>query len=216
MRGLEVLAIAGSVLVGAAAGGAVRLLLARLRRGVVLRPGPSEAGLALLNGLGTWLCWGRPTVGLTLLAGLLLVTLSGVDLVHHRLPDAITLGALPTAAVAVVLTAVLVPGSGSLPSAAISAAALWAVFAGMSRISRSWMGRGDVKLIPTLGLLMGYLSPVAVLLGLLIAFVSGSLIALVGLAIRRLHWNSAIPLGPSLLLGCWVVLLFPGAFVGRL
>lgn len=215
MRGLEVLAVVGSVSAGAGAGAAVRLLLARLRRGVVLRAGPTEAGLALVSGLGTWLCWDQPTLALTLLAGLLLVALSGVDIVHHRLPDAITLAALPAAAVTVALTAVLAPGSGSLPSAAISAVALGAIFAAMSRISRSWMGRGDVKLIPTLGLLMGYLSPAAVVIGLLLAFVTGSLIAVAGLAARRLRWDSAIPLGPSLLLGCWVVLLFPGPFVGR-
>ena len=80
----------------------------------------------------------------------------------------------------------------------------------MARISSSWMGQGDVKLIPTLGLMMGYLSVGAVVIGLAIAFVLG---------IRWSHWResrpggcelrSAIPLGPYLLFGCWSVLLLP-------
>jgi leader peptidase (prepilin peptidase)/N-methyltransferase len=109
---------------------------------------------------------------------------------------------------------VLAPGSGSPSSAAASAVVLWVLFAGIARVSPRSMGRGDVKLMPTIGLLMGYLSPVAVVVGLLLAFGAGSVVALIGLAARRARLDSAIPLGPYLLVGCWVVLLFPAAFTG--
>lgn len=198
-----------AVLVGAAAGVVIRLLLGRLRRGVVLRRGVAEIAAAVLTGLGAGIAWGNATAGLVLLTGLLLVALGAVDVVHHRLPDAITLPALPVAAVAVLLTALLAPGSGSLISACGAAIVLWAAFTAVARVSPRSMGRGDVKLVPTLGLLMGYLSPFAVLIGLLLAFGTGSVVALVGLVTRRLRLASAIPLGPYLLFGCWVVLLFP-------
>ena len=206
------LSVALAVVLGALAGMGIRLLLGRLRRGVVLRPGSAEVAAALVTGGGVAVARGEPTLPLVLFAGLLLVALGAVDVAHHRLPDAITLPAVPLAVVGVVLTAVLAPGSGSVVSGVVAAVVLWAGFAGIARWSPRSMGRGDVKLMPTLGLLMGYVSPYAVLVGLLVAFGTGSLVALVGLVARRLRLSSAIPLGPYLLLGCWVVLLFPEAF----
>jgi leader peptidase (prepilin peptidase) / N-methyltransferase len=194
---------------GGCAGAVIRQLLGRLRRGLSLRAGPAEIAAALITGFGVAVTWAAPTVGLVLFAGLLLVALSAVDIVHHRLPDAITLPALPIAAVAVGITYLLAPASGSPLRAVLSAAVLWAVFAGIARISASWMGRGDVKLIPVLGLLMGYLSVGAVVVGLALAFALGSAVALIGMALGRLRLKSRIPLGPYLLAGCWVVLLFP-------
>lgn len=212
MTGTQVAAVGLGLLLGAAAGVAIRELLGRLRRGVVLRPGVAETSAALVSGLGVAVAHDTATLALTLFAGLLMVALGAVDIVHHRLPDAITLPAAPVAAVALGLTELLAPGSGSLLAAAGAAVVLWAVFAGIARVSPRSMGRGDVKLMPTLGLLMGYLSPFAVLIGLLVAFGAGSVVALAGVVARRLRLGSAIPLGPYLLFGCWLVLLFPAAF----
>ncbi len=202
-----VVVIAG--VVGAVLGVGVRLLLGRLRRGVVLRVGVAEIATAVVTAVGAAIGWGHPTVGLILLAGLLMVMLGAVDIVHHRLPDAITLVALPLTALTVIGTHLLAPYSGSLTGAAISASVLWVVFATMARISSSWMGQGDVKLIPTLGLMMGYLSFGSVVVGLAVAFGLGSVVALAGIVTRRLELRSAIPLGPYLLFGCWSVLLLP-------
>lgn len=196
-----------SAVVGAGIGHCLRRLLGRLRRGVVLRAGPTEVGAALVAGLSVGMAWGRPTLLLVLLAGVLLVALSGVDLVHHRLPDAITLPAVPVAAVAVALTFLFAPHSGSALRSVMSAAILWAVFAGLARLSSSWMGRGDVKLIPSLGLLLGYVSASTVVLGLGLAFVLGAMVSLAAVLAGRLRMRSAIPLGPYLLFGTWAVLL---------
>jgi len=206
-------ALLGSA-VGAGAGAGLRLLLRNLRRGVVLRVGWLETGGALATAAGLVLAWSEPTLGLVLFAGLLMVALSGVDIVHHRLPDAITLPALPLAGFAVVVTYLVHPGSGSLLRAGACALLLWCLFAVAARISAAAMGGGDVKLVPTLGLLMGYLGAGAVVIGLAIAFALSSLVVLVGLAARRLRLTSAIPLGPYLLLGCWSVLLFPAQGLG--
>jgi leader peptidase (prepilin peptidase)/N-methyltransferase len=213
VRGIEMLVVALTAAVGAGTGVLLRHLLRRLRRGVVLPAGPTEAAGAVVAGVSVGVAWGRPTLALILLAGLLLVALSGVDLVHHRLPDAITLPALPAAALAVIGTYLLAPQSGSALRSVVSAAVLWTGFALLARLQPAWMGRGDVKLIPTLGLLLGYVSSSSVVLGLAVAFGSGSLVSLAAVAAGRLRMRSAIPLGPYLLFGTWVVLLLG---VGRL
>jgi len=144
---------------------------------------------------------------LTLFGGLLLTALAGVDIVHHRLPDAITLPAFPAAAMVVGLTYLGWPSSGSVLRAVVCAALCWSIFTALAWMNSAWMGRGDVKLIPTLALLMGYLSWPALVFGLGLAFLLGALVSAIGVAIGRLKLRSAIPLGPYLLLGCWVVLL---------
>jgi leader peptidase (prepilin peptidase)/N-methyltransferase len=205
----RIVLVAIGLVIGGGAGVITRHFLRRLRRGVVLRFGPMEAVGALSTAFGLAVCWSRPSLGLVLFAGVLMVALGAVDLVHHRLPDAITLPALPLAAGLVLVTNRLAPQSGSLVRAGLCAAALWAFFETVARISPTAMGRGDVKLAPTLGLLLGYLSVGAVVMGFGLAFVLGSVVALTGLVTRRLTLTSAIPLGPYLLLGCWSVLLLP-------
>src|SRR5689334_10058064 len=87
---------------GLAAGAAARRLLARLRRGARVPPPWCELGVAF-----AWAASGRavavgvvPVRWLPVLLGLgwLAVAAAVVDLVHHRLPDALTLPALPAAA----------------------------------------------------------------------------------------------------------------------
>ena len=90
-------------LAGAVVGAGIRVLLGHLRRGVVLRVGVAEVATAIVTAAGTGLAWGEPAIGLVLLAGVLMVALSSVDIVHHRLPDAITLPALPVTGFVVLL-----------------------------------------------------------------------------------------------------------------
>lgn len=195
---------------GAAAGVVLRLLLGRLRRGVTLRPGVLELCSAVLTGTGVALAWPAPTVALVVWAGLLAVALSAVDIVHHRLPDAMTLPAIPLTAVLLVLTEWAAPGTGSLLIAALVAAVLTGLFWALATTAPRAIGRGDIKLLPSLGLLTGYLSVGSTVLALTIAFVLGAAVALVGLAGRRLTMTSAIPFGPCLLAGTWIVLAVPG------
>ncbi len=198
------------VLAGAAAGGAARVLLGRLRRGVLLRPGVLELCAAVVTGLGVALLWPGPTVPLVIWAGLLGVTLGAVDIVHHRLPDALTLPAVPITAVLVVLTGWAAPGTGQLSVAAVVAVVLTGLLRLVAAVAPKAIGMGDVKLVPSLGLLAGYLSVASAVLAVTIAFVLGAAVALVGLAARRLTMTSAIPFGPCLLAGTWLVIALPG------
>jgi len=200
-------------LIGAAAGFPVgwglRLLLARVHRGVAIRPGPIELATATVTAVGVGLSWPDGTVALVVWAGLLGVGLGAVDIVHRRLPDSLTLPAIPTSAAVVISTEILAPSTGSLLVAGCCAVAATGVFWALAAVAPRAMGLGDVKLIPSLALLTGYLSVGTTVLAVLLAFVLGAVVAVAGLVFRRLTLTSAIAFGPFLLAGTWLVLAIP-------
>ncbi len=198
------------VAAGAAAGSGIRLLLARLRRGVVLRAGLLESTAAVLTGAGVGLSWPGPVLALVVWTGLLGVALGAVDLVHHRLPDALTLPAIPVTLLLVGITEIAAPATGSIITAMTVAVVLGGAFWALSALVPRAMGLGDVKLVPSLALMTGYVSVAAGVLAVVIAFVLGAVVGLLGMLSRRLSGRSAIPFGPFLVAGCWLVLVFPG------
>ena len=197
-------------LAGALVGWPTRLLLARLRRGAVVGAGPIEVGLGVTSAVGVALTAGRPVLLLVLWVGWLTVALGTVDLRHHRLPDALTLPAIVGSSALILVTSALWPGSGSVSRAVVVAIVAGLVFQGLARLSGGGLGRGDAKLMPSLALLTGYLSVGAAVTAVVLAFVGGALVALGGMALGRLDRRSAVPFGPALLGGCWVVLAWPG------
>lgn len=202
-------AAAAALPAGAVAGWAIRRLLGRLRRGVLVPPGPLEATTAMVSGAGVVLAWGRAEIGMVVWAGLLAVALSAVDIQRHRLPDALTLPAIGVSVAVVTVTWWVQPDSGSPVRAVVAGAVTGAVFALLALAAPRAMGLGDVKLVVSLGVLLGYLSWAAVVVGIALAFVLGAVVALGGLALGRLGARSAIPFGPFLLAGGWLVLAVP-------
>jgi len=204
------IAVALGALGGASAGWGARLLLGRLRRGVVVRPPLLEVCAATVTGAGIALAWSSPVIVLVVWTGLLAVTLGAVDIAAHRLPDALTLPAIPISAGLVLSTWLFAPSSGHPVTALLAAVVVTALFAVPAVLAPRAMGRGDLKLVPSLAMMSGYVSVAAVLWWLVLAFALGALVAVVGLAGRRLSLGSAIPFGPCLLAGCWTVLALPG------
>lgn len=194
---------------GGAAGAAIRLLLARLHRGVRLRVGILELAAAVLTGVGVALSWPGPWMPLVVWAGLLGVSLGAVDIAEHRLPDALTLPAVPFTLILIGAVEYSAPDSGSVNTAIAVAVVSTGVFWALAAAAPRAMGLGDVKLVPSLVLLAGYASVASAVLAVAIAFVLGALFAVFGLAFRRLALTSAIPFGPFLLAGCWLVLTVP-------
>ena len=201
-------------LTGAGVGHGIRCLLGRLRRGAVLGPGGVEIACALLTAASLAAGWGTPRLPILLWAGWLGVALAAVDLRHHRLPDALTLPAWGISAALVLGTAVWAPGSGSILRAFIAAAVVGGLFWLTWRVAPRAMGRGDVKLVPALVLLTGYLSWTAAVLGVVLAFVSGAVVSLAGLLTGRMTMRSALAFGPHLLAGCWLALAIPAWSAG--
>jgi leader peptidase (prepilin peptidase) / N-methyltransferase len=201
-------AAAAGAVVGALAGWGVRGLLAVIPRGGELPLRVLVPAAAAITAVGAALTVDTPRIGLALWVGIMLIALGGIDLARHRLPDALTLPAIPITAAITGITQWLAPGSGSVGRALLAGAVLFVLFGALSVLSGSAMGRGDVKLVPSLGIASGFLSWTAVLVAVTAAFVLGALVALAGVASRRMTAGSRFAFGPYLILGCWLVVVF--------
>jgi leader peptidase (prepilin peptidase) / N-methyltransferase len=223
--------------VGVPAGVAARRLLRRLRRGARVPPPWCEAGVAV-----AWAATGA-VVGATALRmawlpvllalGWLAVPAAVIDVLHHRLPDALTLPALPVALV------LLVPlGSAAVLRGVAGAAVAVAAHAVVCLVARDALGAGDVKLAAPLGCVLAAVSwPAVVVAGVLAALLSGGLAVAVlvrrelfhrrqgrrgwggrgrsGRGRSRRGWSSALPHGPSMLAATWLVVLAAAGTGGR-
>ena len=169
---------------GMLAGAFARWLLGRLRRGARVAPPHCELVLGALWAVsGYWWSVGRLDPGwLPLLLGLgwLGVAAGAVDLVHRRLPDALTLPALPAA---LLLTVPL--GGAAVLRAALGAAALAGGYLLVRLVAPAALGPGDVKLAAPLGAVLGAVSWAALPIGALLASVLTLGLAVAGALLAR-------------------------------
>jgi len=83
----------------------------------------------------------------------------------------------------------------------VPAGFFWLIYA-LSK--EKWMGSGDVKLM----FLIGFLGMPNVLISLLIAVVSGGIIGLILIVLKKKTPKSEIPFGPFLIAGYWITLFW--------
>lgn len=135
------------------------------------------------------------------------VPLAVIDAIEQRLPSTLlwpSYGVL--AALFGLAAAAQANGSGTL-RALVGMACLAAFYLLLAVVSRGGLGAGDVKLGGVLGLAMGWQSWSTILVGTILGW---SLAALVRLALRlsgRWRRDSAMPLGPFLLVGAFAAVL---------
>ena len=181
---------------GLPAGAAARRLLGRLRRGARVPPPWCELGVALAWGaVGAAVGAGVvPALWLPVLLGLgwLAVAAGAVDLRHHRLPDALTLPALP---LALLLLAPL--GPEVVLRAGVGAVVAFAAYAAVHLAAPSALGAGDVKLAAPLGAVLAAASWAALVAAGVVAALLSAVLAAVMLAMRGR--GGAVPHGPSML-----------------
>jgi leader peptidase (prepilin peptidase)/N-methyltransferase len=143
-------------------------------------------------------------VAAALLAGLIAIT--GIDLAHQIIPDAITLPGIVAGVLASLATG-RIPWLDSLVGIVVGAG----VFLVIILVSRGGMGGGDMKLGGMLGAFLGWkLGLLAILLGVL----SGGVVAVCLLALGRKGRKEAIPFGPFLALGGAVAFLWGQPLLG--
>jgi leader peptidase (prepilin peptidase) / N-methyltransferase len=142
------------------------------------------------------------------------VVLSVIDATTRLLPNRITYPAFPAIAVLLLVASLGVGDLGRLVRALVAAAAVGLLFLALALISPRGMGLGDVKLAPTLGLALGWLSWPAVAVGLFSAFLLGGMIGLGAMAVLHLGRKALLPFGPSLAAGALLGVL-AGADVAR-
>ncbi len=183
---------------GGAAGAGARRLVGRLRRGAVVRPPGCEAVVAVGWGAvgGGWGAGAVPAAWVPVLLALAWfgAAAGAVDLAVRRLPDALTLPALPAA------LGLLAP----LGPAALGRAAGCALLAGLAhaavrRAAPAALGGGDVKLAAPLGAVLGAVAWTAPLLAAVLAAAGTALAGLV------LHRRAGLPHGASMLLATALV-----------
>ena len=145
---------------------------------------------------------------LLLVSSSILIALFVIDLDHKRLPDALTYLMYPVAAVGLLVDG-LITGSWPL-GPALAGAGIW-----LLAIGGIWflsggrgMGMGDVKLAPTLGLILGWVGVGSAVVGLMSAWLIGGFVAIGLMLARRARAGTAIPFGPFLIVGFAVGLLF--------
>jgi leader peptidase (prepilin peptidase) / N-methyltransferase len=143
----------------------------------------------------------RPELAVWLLLVPVGLLLARIDLAVHRLPDAVTLPAGVGTAVLLGGAALLPGHRGTWAGALLGAAALAAAYCALMLINPSGIGFGDVKLAPTLGLVLGWYGWSAVIAGFCLTFVLGALAVVVLLLARRATRKTALAFGPFMLLG---------------
>lgn len=157
---------------------------------------------------GLTAAWGAtPYLGAVLTMAGAGIALAAIDLRHGRLPFGIT-------GVATVVTVGFLVADGAVTGPepthrALLSASLWLlVYGGVWLLTAGrGMGLGDVALAPALGVLLGWPGWTTSLVGLAGGFVIGGALGLALLASGRVHRRSAVPHGPSMLVGAGAALL---------
>lgn len=214
---LPVVMFAGA---GVWAGAGARVLLRRLRRGTRIPPPRCELGVAALWAAtgGVWAAGGIPGEWVPALLGLgwLTVAAGAVDLRHRRLPNALTVPALPVA-----LVLLLPVGPAAVVRGAGGAAVAAAVHLALHLVDARAVGAGDVKLAAPLGAVLAAVAWPALVLGAVAAATFTVVLAAIGSPARsgarapatagpgpprgRRLAGRAVPHGPSMLLAAWLV-----------
>jgi prepilin signal peptidase PulO-like enzyme (type II secretory pathway) len=147
-----------------------------------------------------------------LVAVVVLVALLVYDARWMILPDRLVAIVSGLTIVLVFLLGVAASKPGTVLVAALSSALLFGLFYGLFQVSKGkWIGGGDVKLAPALGLLAG--TPVKAILLVFIASLVGTIIALPMMHSKKLKKNSQIPFGPLLITATIIVFLFGNAII---
>lgn len=173
-----------------------------------------ELAVGVVFGWLAWV-WGLdPLLPALLVLAWSLVVAGVIDLEHRIIPNRLTFR-LPVVLLALVVAAAAVDGAWiDLRRAVIAGIAVPGVMLGLSELFRllrgqTGIGMGDIKFAVSLGLVVGYLGPFALVVFAYATVISAVIIA-VGLVVAgRARLASRIPFGPYLAIGALVPMLSP-------
>jgi leader peptidase (prepilin peptidase)/N-methyltransferase len=129
------------------------------------------------------------------------LALALIDIDTKRLPDALTKPTWVVAAVTLTLAAAVGDRWDDLLRAAIGAAALGAFYFLLWLVYPGGMGFGDVKLAPSLGAFLGWVSYGALAVGAFTGFLYGGVFGIGLILLKGGGRKSKVPFGPFMLLG---------------
>ncbi|ROP26829.1 prepilin peptidase [Pseudokineococcus lusitanus] len=160
-----------------------------------------ELGTAVLLALTAWHLGWSPVLPAFLYLGCVAVALAAIDLDTHRLPDAIVLPSYVVGAVLLLVAAAATGEWDALVRAAVGGAGLWLLYFGVAVARPGGMGFGDVKLAGLLGMHLAFLGWAELAAGAFAGFLVGGVVGVALLATRRAGRKTAVPYGPSMLVG---------------
>ena len=134
------------------------------------------------------------------------LALALIDLDTRTLPDVLTLPSYPVV-VALLAGAAAFHADGSLVSALLGGAGMYAFYFVLCLVHPKGMGFGDVKLSGVVGLCTGWFGWGAWAVGVFSGFLLGGLFGIALLALGRAGRKSKVPYGPFLLAGGLVGIL---------
>jgi leader peptidase (prepilin peptidase) / N-methyltransferase len=146
------------------------------------------------------------------------LVLTVIDARTRRLPDAITKPAFVVVAALLAAAALAEGEPGRLARGLLAAGLVGGLFLAIATARPGWVGRGDVKLVPTLALGLGWLSWSALIVGFYAAFLVGGVAGLWAMLVLGRSRKSSLPFGPALAIGTVVGVLATGpvaAWYGR-
>jgi leader peptidase (prepilin peptidase) / N-methyltransferase len=179
-----------------------------------LRVAATSLPAAVLVAAGPALAGDRPAAVALAWFGAAALVLADVDLRRHRLPDRVTYPALIGCGVALLADAVVTSEAGAVLRAGV--AAVVAAGAGVAArvVSPAALGRGDVKLLGLLGVVLGWAGWGVLLGGVLLGLLVGALGSVLLIAAGRAGWRTRVPFGPPLLVGAYLALWLAGPLPG--
>ncbi len=138
------------------------------------------------------------------------VTLTVVltDLDHHLIPNRILYPGTAVGAALLLGGAALEGDAGAWLRGTAAGLGTFAVLLGLAMAARGGFGLGDVKLGFLLGLFTGYVGWGHAVLGLVLAFLLGGVVAILLLVTGRRGRKDAIPFGPYLVVGSYAAIAF--------
>ncbi|WP_410582502.1 prepilin peptidase [Amycolatopsis sp. lyj-108] len=143
--------------------------------------------------------WPPSVVAAGALLAMIGVPAAAVDVVEHRVPDRLTAPLAVGMAITLVTAALITDSVPSLTMALVGAA-VWGSVLLVSFLLTGDPGPGDVKLAPSLGMLLGWLGWKWLLTGIVGSYLLAALIAGLGLLVKR--WglrDGRMPLAPPML-----------------
>ncbi len=139
--------------------------------------------------------------------GVLGVALAAIDVAVQRLPDRLTLPALPALMILLAGAAVVGHDGHPLARALLGGLALAASYLLLALLRPGQLGGGDIKLAALAGLTLGWLGWGTLVTGACLGFLLSTVVSLALLATRRIALHSVICFGPFLLGGALLAIL---------
>jgi len=134
------------------------------------------------------------------------IRLSAIDLKVHRLPNYLV--AWFTVTQVVTLIGLNLGDPELLRISILTAAGTTAIYLILFILSRGAFGMGDVKFAFPLGLSVGWFTPDLWLIAIFTSFLLAGIVAVIGLAAKRIERTSHIAFGPYMFLGSFVVIAY--------